>query len=155
MAFPRVGSCVYGEIRPFTEPVRTEGAAVRSFSCVGPCVSAEIRPCNEPRRAYLAPVRLHTIVGLHMSVVSRRLAKRGAALFTLANLLSGVNTPVCRQVTGRCERLLTDATHIRSLAKVHSMVVHQKALPSKRHAAVVTAVRPLPGVTPTMACQVI
>ena len=150
--------CVDGDdvplhVRLITEPSRTERAAVRPFPCVGPCVYGEIPPCNEPRRAHLAPVGLHTIVRLHMSGVIRRLVKRGAALFTLVDFLSGVDPSMSPQVTDLCERLPTDVTHVRSLAKVHSMVVHQKALPSKRLAAVVTAVRPLPGVDPTMVCQ--
>ena len=55
-----------------------------------------------------------------MSCVIKQVAKRGATLLTLADLLSGVDTFVSRQFTRLYEPLPTDVTHERSLARVNT-----------------------------------
>ena len=119
-----VVACVNGDdVRPHVRLTREPGrmgAAVRPFPRVGPCVYGELPPCNEAGRAYLAPVGLHSIVKLHISCVIKQVAKRGDALLTLADLLSGMYTFVSRQFTRLYEPLPTDITHEQSLAKVNT-----------------------------------
>ena len=81
-------------------------------------------------------------------------SKRLAAVVTAVRPLPRVDTSVSHHVTAVSERLPTDVAHVGSLASVQAVVDHQMTLPSKRLSTDVTSVRPLPGMRPTMACQV-
>ena len=80
-----------------------------------------------------------------------RSTKRGAALLTLADILPGVDLFVSLQVTSFCERLLADVTPVWSFARVYAAVTSQIIQMSKRLTTVITAVRSIPSVCPSMA----
>ena len=88
-----------------------------------------------------------------MILVIFRTAKRGAALFTLADLLPDVHAKVSPQTIILSECLPTDVTHMRLESAVCQEMSRQTSSHSKRLATLVAAEWPLSCVCSPMACH--
>ena len=140
-------------VRLDREPCRAEGAGVGSLTRMSPHVVGEVSPSDKPGCAHLAPVRPDAIVSLHVFGIIRRLAKRGATLFALSDLLARVDKPVSHQVTTLCERLPARVTLVWLLTSVYQVVTGHVTRLGERLAADIAPVWPLSRVRPAMVCE--
>ena len=142
------------QITPLSKCLAAVVTAVRPLPGVDTNVSLQVTGLCELLTTDLTHVgslaKVNTVVNHQTTLPSKCLPVD----VTAVRPLPGVDTNVCLQVTGLCELLPTDLTNVRSLTKVNTVVAHQTTLLSKRLPTDVTAVWPLPGMRPTMVCQV-